>query len=358
MKVLLLPRGEPDNVTIEYTRSKIFDEVTKLLPRSQTRAAWLPRRLGEQTFAGAIWMSHSGKWPDFCPDVSSCFFVASERCAALFREHAGDDVEIFPTKVQSPAKLRPRPPYFLVNIHRLVDCVNVSASVLKPAKNWPAPDVWVPSKAITINPKLIPRGVSCFVTKYLSDAFVCGKLAEALLAMRPRFAGLKTIATRTETEGKRTAAIAHALSIYAEATKHLPPKVAPTPVERLTIPDSLKAFHASGHDGIFRNVEVLDLERCATNHASLMNWKDLKWPETHVPIADDGRGGYFALDPTRMKDGDCPVVYFDHELASVDPKSGAITPNFEHCDDTFAGWLHRVRHGSTGLPRRTRAKGR
>ena len=59
-----------------------------------------------------------------------------------------------------------------------------------------------------------------------------------------------------------------------------------------------------------------------------------------------------------MKDGDCPVVYFDHELESVDPKSGAITPNFEACDDTFAGWLHRVRHGSTGLPRRTRAKGR
>jgi hypothetical protein len=85
---------------------------------------------------------------------------------------------------------------------------------------------------------------------------------------------------------------------------------------------------------------------------SLLAWKDLRWPKGHIPIADDGRGGYFALDTSRTKAGDCPVVYFDHELADVDKKSGAITPSFEPCDDTFAAWLKRVKNGSTGLPRR------
>lgn len=37
-------------------------------------------------------------------------------------------------------------------------------------------------------------------------------------------------------------------------------------------------------------------------------------PRELVPIADDGRGGYWCLDTARFKGGECPVVYRDHEL--------------------------------------------
>jgi hypothetical protein len=136
--------------------------------------------------------------------------------------------------------------------------------------------------------------------------------------------------------------------------KKKPPPAPKVAIAELPLPDVVAAFFASDARRDFRNVEVFDAAACSSAMGSLLAWKDLRWPKTHVPIADDGRGGYFALDTTRTKAGDCPVVYFDHELADVDKKSGAITPNFEPCDDTFAAWLKRVKNGSTGLPRRKR----
>src|SRR5690606_34389975 len=33
-----------------------------------------------------------------------------------------------------------------------------------------------------------------------------------------------------------------------------------------------------------------------------------------IPISPDGRGGCYCLDTSRMDNGECPVVYWDHEL--------------------------------------------
>lgn len=82
----------------------------------------------------------------------------------------------------------------------------------------------------------------------------------------------------------------------------------------------------------------------------LRAWKELVWPKHLVCISEDGRGGYFALDLSKITDGDCPVVYFDHELAEIDKKTGKIVPQFEVAAKTFDAWVKRLKRGGSALP--------
>ncbi len=215
-------------------------------------------------------------------------------------------------------------------------------------------DESVPRKPTVLDPARIPESVGCFIARYCSSSYVTGALAKALQDIRPKCGELDDIRLKRETPAQRTAALARIRREYDEAMKKKPPPAPKVAISELAIPEVVAAFFASDLRRDFRNVEVFDADGCSSAMGSLLAWKDLRWPKSHVPVADDGRGGYFALDTTRTKAGDCPVVYFDHELADVDKKSGAITPNFEACDETFAAWLKRVKNGSTGLPRRKR----
>jgi hypothetical protein len=240
-----------------------------------------------------------------------------------------------------------------------VDCINITASQYELDTRNPDLDilshVYAPDRApVTLDAKRIPKDVRCFIARFASTKYVVGPLAEALLRAKLRKAAFEPIPLKRETPAQRTAALARIRREYDEAMKKKPPPAPKVAIAELPLPDVVAAFFASDARRDFRNVEVFDADACSSAMGSLLAWKDLRWPKGHIPIADDGRGGYFALDTSRTKAGDCPVVYFDHELAEVDKKSGAITPNFEPCDDTFAAWLKRVKNGSTGLPRRKR----
>ena len=344
---------------INFARSPLFKELDGRYPPSSSGAWSLPAKLGDVTFTSGIHLTHTKRWPDVVGCVRSFNWFVSARCAAIFREFAANDVEIYPIAVATSVKLRPAPPYFLMNIHRVVDCINLTVSRLAVGSDHPDLDcLWFDEsegrKPTMLDPERIPDSVGCFTTKYFSSIYVTGPLAKALLATSPKCADLTPIQLKRETPAQRTAALARIRREYDEAMKKKPPPAPKVAISELAIPEVVAAFFASDVRRDFRNVEVFDADGCSSAMGSLLAWKDLRWPKGHVPVADDGRGGYFAIDTTRTKEGDCPVVYFDHELADVDKKSGAITPNFEACDDTFAAWLKRVKNGSTGLPRRKR----
>lgn len=68
-----------------------------------------------------------------------------------------------------------------------------------------------------------------------------------------------------------------------------------------------------------------------------------------VVVAEDGRGGCFALDTSRIKGEERPVVYFDHELADIDD-DGTIRPRFERCKPGFNAWLLACGKSGSLLP--------
>jgi hypothetical protein len=352
---------KPTDILVEFDvkRSDAMVDLQAVLPRSSSGLWSLPGRIGENVLRPHIRLMHTSRWPDMHTCFMACCWIISARCAELFVTHAANDVEIIPLVVLTSPRLRPAPPYFLLNVHRVVDCVNVTASKLIVLSGTPDIDLLSTCPGVegdeeVIDPACMPESVRCFSARYLRDTFVTGPLAKALLATRPKYADLIPVRLKRETPAQRTAALARIRREYDEAMKKKAPPAPKVAISELAVPEVVAAFFASDTRRDFRNVEVFDADGCSSAMGSLLAWKDLRWPKTHIPIADDGRGGYFALDTTRTKAGDCPVIYFDHELADVDKKSGAITPNFEPCDDTFAAWLKRVKNGSTGLPRRKR----
>jgi hypothetical protein len=346
---------------IGYKRSTVLEVLRSLHPRSPSGAWTLPAKIAGKEISGVLWLSKMRRWPDVIDPICVSFFqVISARCAELFAAHTPNDVELVPISVQAPPRYRPVPTYFILNVFRTVDCLNISDEPLTFWNRPPDPEIFtgVPGSSDegveALDPDRIPDGVNCFYARHQTHMYVTGPLAKALLATRPKYADLIPVRLKRETPAQRTAALARIRREYDEAMKKKPPPAPKVAISSLAVPEVVAAFFASDARRDFRNVEVFDADACSSAMGSLLAWKDLRWPKGHIPIADDGRGGYFALDTSRTKAGDCPVVYFDHELADVDKKSGAITPNFEPCDDTFAAWLKRVKNGSTGLPRRKR----
>jgi hypothetical protein len=54
-------------------------------------------------------------------------------------------------------------------------------------------------------------------------------------------------------------------------------------------------------------------------------------PRHLVPFSPDGWGNHFCLDTSRMKDGECPVVFWDHEMGSDQTPTVVCA--------TFLAWL-------------------
>jgi cell wall assembly regulator SMI1 len=53
-------------------------------------------------------------------------------------------------------------------------------------------------------------------------------------------------------------------------------------------------------------------------------------PKGLIPIAPDGRGGHYCLDTNHQVDGECPVLYWDHELVSTGYKPERAAKSFEN----------------------------
>jgi hypothetical protein len=117
----------------------------------------------------------------------------------------------------------------------------------------------------------------------------------------------------------------------------------------LMLSDKLIKLLAQSSNLVDLEVDLYDHIKAIESTLRLREWKELDWPMHLVCISEDGRGGYFALDLSKNKDGDCPVVYFDHELAKIDKKTGRITPQFEVAAKTFSAWIKRLKRGGSAM---------
>jgi hypothetical protein len=124
------------------------------------------------------------------------------------------------------------------------------------------------------------------------------------------------------------------------------------------LPDSYRAFLERFGSATISGTEIsgirgrrgssgLPAYSVAEFTAKFRKWKRVRWPQHMVCIGDDGRGGCYCLDTAKTRSGDCPVVYFDHEMIDVDGP-GPSRPRFERTAPSFQSWIRRL--VTTGSP--------
>ena len=104
--------------------------------------------------------------------------------------------------------------------------------------------------------------------------------------------------------------------------------------------------HGLGTDGLSEDWRTDDVLSFTKSYSEA----DFKWPATAVCISPDGRGGCYCLDTARIAGDDCPVVYFDHELADEHPVAGRFVPRFQEVAASFEAWLERLMRTGWQLP--------
>lgn len=99
-------------------------------------------------------------------------------------------------------------------------------------------------------------------------------------------------------------------------------------VLKVQLPGSYKQFlHKFGWGGI-GNWELYGLGSDVPEYLDLVHMTVSEREEMRpgvpvhlVPIVNDGLGNHYCLDTNKVKDNDCPVVFWDHELTeNQDPK--------------------------------------
>lgn len=81
----------------------------------------------------------------------------------------------------------------------------------------------------------------------------------------------------------------------------------------------------------------------------MRDFEEIEWPAPALCVCDDGRGGWICLDTSRIKNDDCPVIYFDHELVEFDEDLDRARPTFEKVAPSFKAWLLRIADGQSPL---------
>ncbi len=65
------------------------------------------------------------------------------------------------------------------------------------------------------------------------------------------------------------------------------------------------------------------------------NYADPSIRHYHIPLMNDGAGNYDCLDTRKIKDGDCPVVFWDHEHPRGELQAA------KQVSVSFTAWLKR-----------------
>ncbi|TPE45917.1 SMI1/KNR4 family protein [Pontibacter mangrovi] len=66
-------------------------------------------------------------------------------------------------------------------------------------------------------------------------------------------------------------------------------------------------------------------------------------PKEFLPFSPDGRGNYYCLDLSRIKDDSCPVVFWQHDY----DYNYSNKEEVETCNENFIGWVQEVMIGWT-----------
>lgn len=355
------------DVLIDYVYAKctIFDIYEPRIATSLPAGWPLPSRLQSLAMMKYVVKPKMTTWPDVLMALPYYGLIVSQRLADQLHDVPRSQAELFPVEVQGGRGSTPPPDYYLLNVCGVVDAVNLTAMNARHSLDRP-PDMdhflldWqesVHGPVRVIDPDRVPEGAMIFTLKYSHGLFVAGDLGRRLKKANLSLLEMLPVRLRREDEKQRRALLAR-LRKEASAAPAPPKKDIVRTVYQLekrlglTLPVRARAFLKNNEAAEWEQEEFCDIPDAYTSTQELRNWEGLAWPDSMVAIAADGRGGYYALDTAKTSDGDCPVVYFDHELAIVDRKTGTITPKFELCAPTLDAWAERLAKGGRALPPR------
>lgn len=349
-------------VDINCSRSTLNEALNARYRCSDTGRWFVPTPFSDLSPTPCLVLSTAAFWPDLLGQ-EPFGAVVSERFASLLHDVPSSQVQVFPVEVVGPRRSRPPMQYFYLNIVHVVDAANLRAMRIVPCSEYPdmkslysSPDRPVSRHWWILDPDRIPARATLFTLEYLRGIFATQPIAERLRAAELTWLKLEPVRLRRENQAQRRARLAKFRRI-CRAFK-APPE--PSRVKSLgelesilgvTLPPAVRHALGDGKDRVCGETEVYGFTAIVEQTVALREWEELVWPSHLVAISDDGRGGSYALDIAATQGGDCPVVYFDHELAQVDAKSGRLIPALELAATTFTAWLNRIKRGGSPLPR-------
>lgn len=348
--------GKEGRSGVDFT-PRDYDAICPLLANSPSGEYSLPKKIDSKLWNSKYRVTEHARprlvlqWCTCCLD-----FIVASSVATEFVKAAPKDLQILPVQLNWGKRIpKNAPEYWYVNIYRIVDCVNFVKTQVFSEDD---PEVFRMKdydEGFILDPSRIPEGVSVFHPRYLRDEVVISvSLAKVLKRIAPSAFDLVPIQFAKEAEQSRKTLLA---SLKKSANARMRAEMrkrefnsAESVSKELSVKLSKRAAsHFKNSPEIDAEVEVFDGAMAVEETQRLRAWEELVWPKHLVCISEDGRGGYFALDLSKVKEGDCPVVYFDHELAEIDKKTGRITPQFEVAAKTFDAWVKRLRRGGSAL---------
>jgi len=354
------PPGCSSRKAIEISPS-FFTALVDLYDHTDRKKVWIPTQLADkvrQIKTRVIKTFDSRpvlQWIGFG-------FVVREDLGDVFARELSSNVDCIPIEMSWPKQSEKRESYMFINVHECVDCFHFAKNRVWEGIHNQDPE-WLRSGVEynaprTLDPSRIPVQKLIFYTRYtLEGPFVEGRIAEIIEKSCPGAFAFRDVHLVGEDDHGRSELLREKQEI---ARRIMVTELRAQEVDSAAgVEAALKLLlskRATKHFNAFRelddaDVELFDGARAVEETLRLRKWKELDWPDHLVCISEDGRGGYFALDLSKATDGDCPVVYFDHELADIDKKTGRITPHFEMAAKTFDAWVKRLKRGGSAMPK-------
>lgn len=341
-----------DDLFGEYL-SKLCTTPSGQFTLTTSLAGWVPKSV--VTVRGA------GVWSDICMTMCNGLIVSAKVRDAI-RTVSRKQVECIPLRVRHKRSRTHPSELFLLNICAVVDAANLTSSGAHHDTMNEQPEIqilnWDRQRTDpVIDPARVPSGKHFFALKYFGTTCISEAAVSLLRSAKVRGLVLDPYPLRREDPRTRSALLSK-LKREVRAWKNSAISLAnirtPRQLEKklgVKLPARAKLYFSTDEHESIDGHDLFNTSDAYKATFELRAWKDLDWSATLVCIADDGRGGYWVIDTGSIRGDDCPVLYFDHELAKIDKRTGRIRPTLELAGRTLNDWLAALKRGGDGLPK-------
>lgn len=295
--------------------------------------------------------------------------VVSQRVVSAIQGRDADGFEKFDIDVMVGGSRKATSGYSLLNVWRVIDCVNLTASKARAYRKEESEASHIehlttsrndPYAQLIIDPTRVPEDVFIFCPRHylkvicvrtsivssLKKAGCTGFAFHKLRNQVEQAADRRQTLARIRREVRVGQSDGRTFGAHDEADHEEPPLTWPEVSKEagIRIPKksamALRLHQTSivGRQEIYSGRMALDataeLRRCIA-----------AWPRHYLVISDDGRGGYFVLDTSKAIDGDCPVLYCDHEAQR------GMLAHPEVAATTLGAWIRRLQRGGEAMRR-------
>ncbi len=342
------------------TKPSMFDAIEELVQSDESGESWTPGIIPEGKQLPRVRVVKMEK-PRLVLDWLPFGVIVSQSVAECFKSVCDDQVQFLKLSIEWPKSIKVKEDYFWMNVTSVVDCIHTSEVGMYYRKGDSPERLSIrdPDATLTLDVSRIPKGSRIFYTKYYRCVPIISKRVYSLInAEFPKLFDLRPVDSKRQPDQERSH---HIANIVSGASKTETSQIKQNTNDQqhriekslsIALPKKVATYFNGSAELDGMDIELLDGVSAIEETQRLRDWNELAWPKHLVCISEDGRGGYFALDLSKAKDGDCPVVYFDHELVKIDKKTGRITPHFELAAKTFDAWIKRLKRGGSAMPKR------